>query len=780
MPTSNWEQLVGEAASLILDAGAKGVLLVVAALLLAACLRRRSPALRHLLLTGAALGLLLLPVCRMLLPSVEITLAAAAPIVSPAPASAPPVPPVVSEPVARPELGAVSVPTQHNRAPENGGARARVAALIVLLWVVGAACRALSVAAAMLVASKRTRELPSWPEADLKALTRRVPEAAGVRVLRASSRSIPALAGIFGPTLLLPADALSWTPDKLRSVWLHEVAHMDRRDCLAHVAAIVASIFHWFSPPVYILLRQLRREREQACDDIVLSAGIRPSDYAGILVDIARGEGRALPSPAVLTMARAAGLERRVERLLAPDRSRGKHRRLSAVLLLALVPVATIPIGCLALHRSPPVSLEATVPPFLLPGSAAFCHLSFDFEGCSPPTKPLWGHRATVSIDGRRFTGAIKPPAAPHAPLHARLALGQLRDRRGRPPDLGLGAHALSVEMSSFRVRLPDGRRRTVRGLRSAPARFQIVDELPESALRPVRVANAADLLARWITATWAVGPLGKASVTLHFADDADLPFGFCHRVIVRRDADGAEAEAGTLLFPQAGHPRTRIVLAAYLPLPERNAGSGYSVRLVPHPALTAEDPQVTNYLAEEVVLPGRPGTLESFPVTIEAKFVEPDPHGDSVLSAPKVTTIPGNTAVIKMVEKGYLPEHWTKPEAASSRSPKVPAVLGLPQFRRPLGKDVGESGEVEVGITLEVTPELGEDCIVLSGRAISSDVVEPEAGDPRPPDGGHPSAPRIERTTVPYKVTFTSYGTSWRLPFKHNGRERILELRIY
>ena len=53
------------------------------------------------------------------------------------------------------------------------------------------------------------------------------------------------------------------------------------------LVAKFACVLFWFNPLVWIGLRRLRLECERACDDAVVHAGARASDYAKELVEIA-------------------------------------------------------------------------------------------------------------------------------------------------------------------------------------------------------------------------------------------------------------------------------------------------------------------------------------------------------------------------------------------------------------------------------------------------------------------------------------------------------------
>ena len=126
--------------------------------------------------------------------------------------------------------------------------------------------------------------------------------------------------GAIAPVILLPADAPSWSADRIRLVLAHEMAHLVRRDWLIQLVAEMARAINWFNPLFWIACARLRRESEYACDDIVLDLGIGGTSYASHLVDLARTfsvHGRTwLPAPSI---ARPSTLERRVRAMLNPQ-----------------------------------------------------------------------------------------------------------------------------------------------------------------------------------------------------------------------------------------------------------------------------------------------------------------------------------------------------------------------------------------------------------------------------------------------------------------------------
>src|SRR4051812_48783493 len=156
--------------------------------------------------------------------------------------------------------------------------------------------------------------------------------------------------GIVYPTVLLPIDADEWNDERRSIVLLHELAHVKRFDAFTQLIAQVATGVFWFNPFVWLAAREMRKEREHACDDFVLQGGARASDYANDLLQIARSLGRSsAPAAASLAMARRSEIEGRLLAILDPktDRRSVSRARLAAatvgVVLLSLPLAALTP-----------------------------------------------------------------------------------------------------------------------------------------------------------------------------------------------------------------------------------------------------------------------------------------------------------------------------------------------------------------------------------------------------------------------------------------------------
>jgi HEAT repeat protein len=168
----------------------------------------------------------------------------------------------------------------------------------------------------------------------------------------------PLTVGIFHSTVLLPPSAVDWSADQRRLVLLHELAHIVRHDCRSQAVAHVACAVHWFNPLVWLAARELRRERERACDEIVLRHGTKPSDYAACLLDVAAAaQSRSMPS-AALAMARRSELEGRLLAILS-HRARESSRTTTRLVPLGVVAASLALLAAQPVASGPP---EADLP----------------------------------------------------------------------------------------------------------------------------------------------------------------------------------------------------------------------------------------------------------------------------------------------------------------------------------------------------------------------------------------------------------------------------------
>ncbi|HEU4631004.1 MAG TPA: M56 family metallopeptidase [Gemmatimonadaceae bacterium] len=331
---------------------AKATLLLLLAALVAAALRHASASARHLVWSLALLALVALLVLEPLLPAWRVPVGRAlAPVgLTLAPPAAP------REPAAttRSSLPTAVAPTPaaHTLA---ASLRLHWPAWLLAAWLAGAAAIAAWLVAGQVSLTRLTRRArPVHDERWLRgvhALADRLGLRRPVRLLCSDAAVMPATCGLLRPIVILPASADGWSEEHRASVLCHELAHVKRLDCLTQLVAQAVCALFWFHPGVWYAVRRLTAERERACDDLVLQAGTRPSDYASHLIEVARALRPArLSAPAAVCMARPSQLEGRLLAVLDPARRRATPaRRVRCAAALAALGLV-VPLA--ALHPS--------------------------------------------------------------------------------------------------------------------------------------------------------------------------------------------------------------------------------------------------------------------------------------------------------------------------------------------------------------------------------------------------------------------------------------------
>ena len=139
-------------------------------------------------------------------------------------------------------------------------------------------------------------------------------------VLSSSVRSAAVLGGRRPVIAIAPALLQHLDDRELDRIVVHEWAHVQRRDDLAQVPQLLVRVLAGWHPAVWWCDRQLRLERELACDDTAVAQTGSTKEYAACLARVA-----SLPAARVQRLPVAVGLSssvlrRRIVRILRFDR----------------------------------------------------------------------------------------------------------------------------------------------------------------------------------------------------------------------------------------------------------------------------------------------------------------------------------------------------------------------------------------------------------------------------------------------------------------------------
>lgn len=220
---------------------------------------------------------------------------------------------------------------------------------LLMLWFMGALFIFVRMLIGLMEINRMIKYAAPVQSRTLKSIaalcTNRIGVKRNIRLLQSKGTEVPLAWGWFRPVIVVPDKAEFWTEKQKKIVLMHELAHIKRGDIFITMLAYTASVMYWFNPLVWTALRQLYIEREYACDEYVVAAGTKASEYACHLLEIAQMlTAVKRPSPIGVAMVRKSHLKKRLMTILD-----NKHRT-------CLKPLTRLLIGILAVSFLTPLA----------------------------------------------------------------------------------------------------------------------------------------------------------------------------------------------------------------------------------------------------------------------------------------------------------------------------------------------------------------------------------------------------------------------------------------
>ena len=180
----------------------------------------------------------------------------------------------------------------------------------------------------------------------------------GTALLTSDELASPISWGLMRPVILLNTRAVE-AAGEAEAIIAHELAHVARFDWIKLLLARVATALFWFNPLVWMLAREAHQLREEAADDAVLAANIAETDYAQLLVGVARHECSGLLLGAHGVAPSKSSLARRVARVLDGASPRGPVARSFALGVFSGAVMVAAPLAALTLAPGGTVEQQA-------------------------------------------------------------------------------------------------------------------------------------------------------------------------------------------------------------------------------------------------------------------------------------------------------------------------------------------------------------------------------------------------------------------------------------
>ncbi len=215
----------------------------------------------------------------------------------------------------------------------------------VALWKNAALRRTLKSATPVELASKT--EAPKLP--------------CNLTVFSRSGLPSPILVGVLRPRLYLPSNWASWSPEQLRGVVAHELAHRDNRDIYTLIFQAIAMALFGLNPLIWLVNRKLIYLRELRCDEAVLrQTNLTPAEYGKLLFGFVDRR----PALSALTLyfnERGTALKERLEHILNFKEANVKRSGWQLAIPI-LIGLAILPFSIREAYTQPPQTAPKAEP----------------------------------------------------------------------------------------------------------------------------------------------------------------------------------------------------------------------------------------------------------------------------------------------------------------------------------------------------------------------------------------------------------------------------------
>ncbi|HEX6225897.1 MAG TPA: M56 family metallopeptidase [Chryseolinea sp.] len=162
--------------------------------------------------------------------------------------------------------------------------------LFLLTWIVGTSIFYMRIVAGLAYVEKLRRRSTllqnDWSDY-LQRMSRQLNINRFISLAESNLIQAPVIIGHLKPMILIPIGmCTSLSTEQLETIFLHEMAHIRRRDYLINLMQVSLEAIYFFNPFVWIISGIMKREREHCCDDTVVQLHGSAREYAQALATL--------------------------------------------------------------------------------------------------------------------------------------------------------------------------------------------------------------------------------------------------------------------------------------------------------------------------------------------------------------------------------------------------------------------------------------------------------------------------------------------------------------
>lgn len=155
--------------------------------------------------------------------------------------------------------------------------------------------------------------------------------------------TVPLVLGFFKPVILFPVAFVNQLElVHVEAILIHELGHIRRNDYLLNILKTVMETMLFFNPFTWLCSNHILREREHACDDLVLKQTATPLTYAHALLQIELLKEKQTPAFSMAANGQQQHLYERIKRITDMKPRYNTTRQQVLAVAMTVVTVASL------------------------------------------------------------------------------------------------------------------------------------------------------------------------------------------------------------------------------------------------------------------------------------------------------------------------------------------------------------------------------------------------------------------------------------------------------
>jgi len=182
-----------------------------------------------------------------------------------------------------------------------------------------------------------------------------------------SQTSQPFVWGWLTGAIYLPNEFESKAPEHRQAILAHELGHVCRYDAAVNLLQVLAQGIFWFHPLVWWANAQMRKAREQCCDEMAMAhMGINVKTYCSALINaLVASEKNSHPMGSLAISSPAKHIEQRIKIIMTETKFYTRPP-VTAVISIGVMALLLVSTSCSLCKKQPKTTGTQLAPPYTI------------------------------------------------------------------------------------------------------------------------------------------------------------------------------------------------------------------------------------------------------------------------------------------------------------------------------------------------------------------------------------------------------------------------------